>query len=1170
MESGLLRMNAEMWRISMNRHKIWMFGAMLCLVGMGFSDTANGQITTSPAGGMNFQVQSGGAVSTQQLSITTSNDPTTIFVTVPANQAWLTVNGKPAGTQTPYNTTASGNTPLMLPVTVNTTGFLTGQTVSASINISISGQSVQANYQVTLTVGTPSVLSANPANLTFSAVQGSSVGSPSSTQVTISSSGAQLVYNVSASTTSGGNWILLQNSSGTTGGSGFPVQVNPSGLAAGTYSGTVFVQSTSTGDNVSISVSLTVTLSATLNVTGTLSKFVYQYGSGQGGFSAQQQTLMVSTTSGSLNYSVTPTSTTGPTTWLVVNPTGGTATSTPQPVYLSLSYQYVAALTPGTYTINLAIAPTGPSGGANTTNVTATLIVSSNPLLQVSTSSLSFTVPFGTSSTQAQTVQVTSTSGASIPYVVQAQPTVSWLVINPTSGSTSQNPIFSVYVNPTGLAISTTPYTATILVSPNNSDAGLYNIPITVSATVTGATSTIYAGPGALLFSYQTTQAAPPLQLVQLTSTSVLGFTVSTTTMAASNCPTTNWLGATQSQGVTPATLSVSVATTGMTAGFCTGNVIVTYNNGTNANSTVIIPVTVDIAATPLLTVAPPFGFGVVTATAGSSTLIASQISINSTDGSPLRFTATASTPNAPVTWLFLGSSSGTTQQYLQVQIAPSGLAVGTYTGSITISPQDGANLPSGALTIPVVLTVSANTTVTVSPTSLSFTQAQNAATPPAAQTVTLTATGGSTTFTASVLPVTGGTWLQVTPLSGTATGTLSASVLQNSLSPGTYTSNIVLTFQNAATPTATIPVSLVVSNAQAVTVTPTSLSFSYQLGGAAPPTQAIKVTSTGGAVNVTVSSASTGNWLSVTPTTGTTGGDGSPLTLTASIVPTSFTAAGTYTGTITITPNNSPAVTVNVTVTVTGVPVPQPSTISNSASGAFGSIAPGELITIKGTNIGPATGVSFSVGPGGTVSSTLAGVQVLFDTIPGTPTYVSASQINVIVPYEIAGRSTTTVTVVYQNQTSAGISQVLASQAPGIYTFSATGAGQASVLNQNGTLNGPPSGLVIGGQTVSTTPAAVGTVIAVYMTGGGQTSPASSTGTVTPVAQLYKLPVTVTATINGVNAPVQFAGAAPGLVTGVIQVNVTVPAGVSGSGLPLAVTINGSQTPSGPTVAVQ
>jgi uncharacterized protein (TIGR03437 family) len=1167
-------MNVEMWSNSMNQHKIWMFGAALCLVGLGFSDTASGQITATPAGGMNFQVQSGGATATQQLSLTTSN-PTTLMVTVPANQSWLTVNGAPANSQ------LFPNTPASLNVTVNTTGFNSGAVVSTTIAIVESGQPTTAiNYTVTLTVGTPSLLTANPANLTFSAVQGASSGNPGSIPVTISSSGSPLNYNVTATTSAGGNWILLTNTSGTTGGTGFQVQVNPSGLAANNYSGFVNVQSQTTGDSVTISVSLTVTVGAALNVTGTpLTSFFYQYQSGQANFSAEQQTLMISTTSGSLNYSVTP-STTGSTAsnttnWLVLSQTGGTATSTPQPLNLSLSYQYVAALPPGTYGLNLAIAPTGPSNSANTVNVAVTLVVTTNPLLVVSARTLAFTVPLGTTSSAAQTIQISSSSGASIPY--QAQPSASWLTVFPQSGTTSSNPTISVSINAAGLSVSNTPYTGTITVSPTNSDAGLYNIQIAVSVTVTGATSTIYAGPGALLFSYETAVTPTPLavQLVQLTSNSTVGFSVTTTTMGANNCPTSNWLNATQNQSVTPATLSVSVATTGMTAGFCTGTVIVTYNNGTNANTSVNIPVTVDISSTALLTVSPPFGFGVVTATAQSNAAISSQISINSTDGSALRFTANASTPNSPVTWLFLGSSSGTTQQYLQVQISPGGLAVGTYTGSITISPQgDSSTLPSGTLTIPVVLTVSANTTVTVSPTSLSFSQSQGATTAPASQTVSLTATGGSTTFTASVSPVTGGTWLQVSPLSGTASstaGTFTASVLQNSLSPGTYTSNIVLTFQNAATPTVTIPVSLVVTTAQTVAATPTSLSYAFQLGGAAPPTQTIKVTSTGGAATITAAPASTTGWLSVTPTSGSTGADGSPLTLTVTVTPSTLTAAGTYTGAVTITPAGQTPIMVPVTVTVTGVPMPQPSTISNSGSGGFGSIAPGELITIKGTNLGPASASSFSVGPGGTVSSTLAGVQVMFDGIPGTPTYVSAAQINVIVPYEIAGRATTTVTVVYQSQTSAGISQQVANQAPGIYTFSATGAGQASVLNQNYSYNGPPTGIVVGGQTVTTVPAAQGSVISVFMTGGGQSNPASVTGTVTPNAGiLYKIPGTVTATINGVNAIVEFAGEAPGLVTGVIQVNVLVPTGVTGNGLPLSITINGTTTLTGPTIAVQ
>jgi uncharacterized protein (TIGR03437 family) len=62
----------------------------------------------------------------------------------------------------------------------------------------------------------------------------------------------------------------------------------------------------------------------------------------------------------------------------------------------------------------------------------------------------------------------------------------------------------------------------------------------------------------------------------------------------------------------------------------------------------------------------------------------------------------------------------------------------------------------------------------------------------------------------------------------------------------------------------------------------------------------------------------------------------------------------------------------------------------------------------------------------------------------------------------------------------------------------------------------------------------------------------------------------TVTATIGGVPANVTFAGAAPGEVTGVIQVNIQVPSGVSGNALALIISIDGTSTGGGPTVAVQ
>jgi uncharacterized protein (TIGR03437 family) len=275
----------------------------------------------------------------------------------------------------------------------------------------------------------------------------------------------------------------------------------------------------------------------------------------------------------------------------------------------------------------------------------------------------------------------------------------------------------------------------------------------------------------------------------------------------------------------------------------------------------------------------------------------------------------------------------------------------------------------------------------------------------------------------------------------------------------------------------------------------------------------------------------------------------------------------------------------VNVTFTLVPAPVPLPTTILNSASIASGAIAPGELIAIKGTLLGPpnpASGTSFTVNAQGGLDSTLAGVQVLFDALAGIPTFVSANQINVIVPWEVAGRTSTSLTVLYQGVQSAAIPLVVAASgiAPAIYTLNATGQGQAAAVNITGatagTINGPPGGVTTAGGLVATSPAAQGSIIAVYGTGGGQTSPPSVTGSVSPSNTVLPLAGwtagsnVVTATVGGQPAKVLFAGAAPTLVTGVVQVNLELPVGVTGNGLPIAITINGSPTPAGATVAVQ
>jgi trimeric autotransporter adhesin len=138
---------------------------------------------------------------------------------------------------------------------------------------------------------------------------------------------------------------------------------------------------------------------------------------------------------------------------------------------------------------------------------------------------------------------------------------------------------------------------------------------------------------------------------------------------------------------------------------------------------------------------------------------------------------------------------------------------------------------------------------------------------------------------------------------------------------------------------------------------------------------------------------------------------------------------------------------------------------------------------------------------------------------------------------------------------------------------LNATGVGQAAALNQSLTINGPTSGVTTAAGTIPTTPAAGGTVIAVYGTGGGLTSPQGVTGTLTPTTQLYPLlnwtlgASNVTATIGGKAAVVEFVGAAPGEITGVLQINLLVPTGLTPGNQALVVTIDGVETQANVTV---
>lgn len=243
--------------------------------------------------------------------------------------------------------------------------------------------------------------------------------------------------------------------------------------------------------------------------------------------------------------------------------------------------------------------------------------------------------------------------------------------------------------------------------------------------------------------------------------------------------------------------------------------------------------------------------------------------------------------------------------------------------------------------------------------------------------------------------------------------------------------------------------------------------------------------------------------------------------------------------------------------ITFMTVPAVSVTSVTNAASSLPGPIAPGEIVTIKGSGLGPPAGVSFSVDPTtGMVDTTLAGTKVLFGTVAAPILYTSTGQANAVVPYEIAGQSQVAIEVQYQGASSPGTTLPVASAAPGIFTSNSTGTGPAAALNQNGSLNGAAN------------PAADGAYVVLYFTGGGQTNPAGVTGSVTG-SVLKKLVQNVTATIGGQPALVAFAGAAPGFVDGALQMNLIVPAGVHGT-VPVVVTVGGIATAATATLAIQ
>jgi len=193
--------------------------------------------------------------------------------------------------------------------------------------------------------------------------------------------------------------------------------------------------------------------------------------------------------------------------------------------------------------------------------------------------------------------------------------------------------------------------------------------------------------------------------------------------------------------------------------------------------------------------------------------------------------------------------------------------------------------------------------------------------------------------------------------------------------------------------------------------------------------------------------------------------------------------------------------------------------------------VAPGAIVVVYGARMGPAALTTLTLSAQGRVSTLLGGTRILFDGVAAPMIYTSAGKASAIVPYSVAGKTTTIATFEYNGLRSDPVVLPVLPAAPGFLSV------DFSVLYGTGagTFKTPPvDGAVIG-------------------------------------VPLPEFAATLSLKIGGVDAELLFAGPAPGLVSNVFQINARVPDGVALSDkVAIAMRSGSIESPLGTTIAVK
>lgn len=857
----------------------------------------------------------------------------------------------------------------------------------------------------------------------------------------------------------------------------------------------------------------TVGITGTVVATGLSATPTSISASYSGGSAPAPQTITVNDSTGAEGFtaSVGPGSNGSPTSFLLVTPASGT---TPSAVTLTFS----ASVAPGTYTAAVLLNTTADTSGAPLSiPVTYTVTASSTPQLQLSAiAPFTFYTPSSTTSGTAQVSVSVPTGSANGSFTAAVTSGSSFLSVSPTTGTTPAT--LTVTVNAAGLAVGS--YSGAISVSVPGFPTATAYVTVSVISTSSGgggSTTGITLSPAALTLNVAAGSSTPNAATVQITTPTPVSFTVSGNEF---------YLPITPLSGTTNATITIGVNTTGLMNGSYGNNVTISAGG-----KTATLPVTVNVGSVTDISLAT---YAVYLTAPGT---LSQTLPISSDTATQFMYTLTPS-----VSWISVTPASGTSPGSFTITANPAGLPVGISKGTVTITAPGVRNSPQ-VVQVSLNVTSASNPAVTASPSLILFTAAPGGAAP-ATQTIQLTPAAPTAAYTVTAI----GSWL--TAALNASTGAVALTANPTGLAAGTYPGSIQVSSTGINNSPFYVPVTLVVSPSAAFAAEPAALNFGGTAGGPSPAPQTVALVF--GTTYTT--GPSPASWLSLAF-------NSSGLVAT---VNTTGLAAGTYSATVMVSATSGSTqqtISIPVTLTVGSPATPVIAAVTSAISYVAGApAAPGDLMAVFGTNLTSGTSGGNTVQAAtDTFGTLLSGVQVFADGIQCPILYASPSQVNVILPFALTGQTTADIYLNAYGVTSNTVTIPIQATSPALFSAGANGTGPGAILNPDLTLNS------------STNPAAAGSEIALFGGGAGITSPFPADGEVIPTTTPFPtLAATVTATVAGQPATVDYAGDAPGLVAGVLQVNITIPAGTPSGAQPVVINVGGVNSQSGITVYVQ